>query len=234
MEKLDDFWDSSLESYLAVKDESRKTTLYPKILEIVEELKPSNILDYGCGDGELLSIIKKNCNVNISAYDQSKLAINAIKKRLDGIEVNIYEDKSQILYNNYDIVICSLVLMTIDSEAGLNEVLEATCKAKKDDGFAIFAITHPCFRQYQYSTFVTQYTNKKPFPYLKEGCAFEVTIFDAQSNNKVRFNDYHWSLSKTVNLLIDKGFSIARLMELEDIPKSGNEYFPPYLIIVAR
>lgn len=234
MEKIDNFWTSSLESYLAVKDESRKATLYPKIIEIVKELKPTNILDYGCGDGELLFLIKNNCKANISAYDQSTMAINAIRSRLGSEEVNIYENKSQITFNNYDVVICSLVLMTIGTEAGLDEVLETIYKAKKEDGFAIFAITHPCFRQYQYSTFVTQYTNKEPFPYLKEGVTFEVTIFDAKSNNKVRFNDYHWSLSKTVNLLIDKGFSITKLLELKDIPKSGNEYFPPYLIIVVQ
>lgn len=235
MEKLVDFWDEGLGTYLAVKDESRKFILYPKINEIVKGLKPDNVLDYGCGDGELLSLIKNNNDdIMISAYDQSNMAINAIRRRLGATGVNIYENTNQITCDNYDVVICSLVLMTIKSQCDLNEMLKIIFKAKTDEGYVIFAITHPCFRQYQFSTFVTQYTNKEPFKYLKEGTAFEVTIFDAKSNNKVKFNDYHWSLSKTINLLIERGFSIKQLLELGDVPKSGNEYFPPYLIIIAQ
>lgn len=234
MEKIDDFWDKELDSYLPIKDESRKAVLYPKIMEIVAELTPTNILDYGCGDGELLSLIRKKCKANISAYDQSSMAIDVIRRRLGETEVNIYENKNQILMDTYDVVICSLVLMTIGSEAVLADVLETIYRAKTKKGVAIFAVTHPCFRQYQYSTFVTQFTNKKPFPYLNEGIAFEVTIFDAKSNNKIRFNDYHWSLSKIINLLIDNGFNVTNLIELKDMPISGNEYFPPYLIVVAK
>ena len=234
MEEIDNFWESSLEEYLAVKDESRKKTLYPKIIEIVEKLSPTNILDFGCGDGELLSLLQKKCQAKFSAYDQSQLAIKALKKRLGRENVNIYKHKDDIRPNRYDVIICSLVLMTISTETELNEVMSAIYSAKSKQGVAIFAITHPCFRQYQYSTFVTEYTNKKPFPYLKEGLPFEVTIFDQASNNKVRFIDYHWSLSKTINLLIQNGFYIKELFELEDIPVIGNKYFSPYLVILVQ
>lgn len=234
MEEIDDFWNSKLENYLAVKDESRKATLYPKIIEIVERIHPTNILDFGCGDGELLSLIMKNRKAKFSAYDKSKLAINAVRSRFGNEDVTIYEHKDDIILNQYDVVICSLVLMTISTEIELNEVIRTIYKAKAKNGVAIFAITHPCFRQYQYSTFVTQYTNKKPFPYLKEGLPFEVTIFDQKSNDKVRFNDYHWSLSKTINMFISNRFVISELFELGDIQKTGNEYFPPYLAIMAE
>ncbi|MCI5119850.1 MAG: class I SAM-dependent methyltransferase, partial [Candidatus Electrothrix sp. AUS4] len=156
MEKIDDFWTTELNSYLAVKDESRKKTLYPKILEIIQKLKPGNILDFGCGDGELLSCIKSKCKAKISAYDRSNLAIKAIKSRFGATEVKIYEAQNDILSATYDVIICSLVLMTIDCEEELEEVLNIIYNAKARNGHVIFAITHPCFRQYQYSTFVTQ------------------------------------------------------------------------------
>jgi SAM-dependent methyltransferase len=234
MEKLNNFWDDSLDRYLAIANESRKTVLYPKIQSLVSSLNPSSVLDYGCGDGDLLDIIACSTNAAISAYDPSLSAVRAIRRRLGDRRVTIYQNRIDINRAMYDVVICSLVIMTIPSEAGLKELVANVRKAKSENGIGIFAITHPCFRDEQFSTFVTEYTNKTIFDYFDEGRPFEVTIFDRSSDNKIQFKDYHWSLSKTINTLISADLMIKELIEVPDIDEVGNRCYPPYLIIITE
>ncbi len=230
---ISDFWNEHLDRYLAIEEESRKVSLYPKIASIVSSLRPESILDYGCGDGELLGIILRNTNASISAYDPSSSAMEAIRRRLGNQYVKIYEDRREIKADAYDVVICSLVIMTVPDEDGLKELVVNIKKAIREGGSGIFAITHPCFRGEQYSTFITEYTNKTPFDYFEEGRPFEVTIFDRSSDEKIQFKDYHWSLSKTMNTIISAGLVIKKLIEVRDIPHVGNRFYPPYLIIVT-
>lgn len=234
MERLNNFWNNDLDRYLAIEDESRKTVLYPKIQSIISSLNPRAVLDYGCGDGELLDIIARSTNAAISAYDPSSYAVQAIKRRLGNKSATIYKDSQEIELAAYDAIICSLVIMTLPNEAGLKELAANVKKAKSVDGVGIFAITHPCFRDEQYSTFITEYTNKTAFNYFDEGKPFEVTIFDRASDNKIQFKDYHWSLSKTINILISAGLVIKEMIEVQDIPGVGNTCYPPYLIIVTE
>lgn len=234
MERLNNFWDNGLDRYLAIEDESRKTVLYPKIQSIVSSLNPSVVLDYGCGNGEILDIIARSTNAAISAYDPSLSAVKAIRRRLGDQRVTIYQDSLDIKPAAHDVIICSLVIMTIPNEAGLKELAANIRKAKTANGVGIFSITHPCFRDEQFSSFITEYTNKTAFNYFDEGRPFEVTIFDRTSDNKIQFKDYHWSLSKTINTLISAGLEIKELVEVQDISGVGNTYYPPYLIIVTE
>lgn len=234
MERLNNFWDNGLDRYLAIEDESRKTVLYPKIQNIVSSIKPSTVLDYGCGDGELLDIIARSTNAIISAYDPSLSAVKAIKQRLGDQNATIYQNSLDIRSGVYDVIICSLVIMTIPSEAGLRELVSNIRNAKATNGVAIFSITHPCFIDEQFSTFITEFTNKTAFNYFDEGRPFEVTIFDRSSDNKIQFKDYHWSLSKTINTFIAAGLEIKELIEIPDISSVGNICYPPYLVIVTK
>lgn len=231
MEKIEKFWSERLNEYLAVEDESRKKTLYPELLKIINDIGPSSILDYGCGDGDILtSLVDKN--IELGVYDISKQALDAVNRRFNG-EIPYYKQVSEIDSEAYELVVCSLVLMTIPDEPSVRSTLKNIKRVKKKRGVSLFAVTHPCFREHQFSTFVTEYTNKNPFYYLKDGEKFEVTMFDPSSNNKVSFYDYHWTLSKMLNLIIESGMAIKFLTEVQDSHEKGNDKFPPYLIIAA-
>lgn len=227
---------TNIEDYIRIKTESRKLVLYPKILSIIDEKHPKKILDYGCGNGEFVSLIPDKEDVSIAIYDKSQNVLDTARNNLRTKNVDIYQSTCDIPERSFDFIIFSLVLMTISTEEEINDALSDLFKAKKEKGTVVIAVTHPCFRQYKYSTFFTEYFQKKEFYYLNDGDSFAVHIFDPLTKDKVSFYDYHWSLSKTINLITQNRLSVEKLYELPDcsIGKYNyNSYFPPYLVIVC-
>jgi len=233
----ENIWNIDIDSYLRIKTESRKLTLYPRLLELIDQYKPDRILDYGCGDGEFVYLLLDRRNIRTGIYDNSKLALQIANNKLTSFGVDVYNMVNDIPKNHFDLVIFSLVLMTISSEEEINIALTNIVNAKKKDGIVLIAVTHPCFRQYKYSTFYTDYTEEKPFYYLNEGDKFLVHIHDPLTNDEISFHDYHWSLSKTANLIAKNNMVIKNIYELSDYNSEGayfsNNFFPPYLILVC-
>lgn len=76
----------------------------------------------------------------------------------------------------------------------------------------------------------------EPFDYHKKGEPFEVTIHDETKKLSVTFIDYHWTLSYTINKMIQTGLNIENIIETEDDKSvSGfNKQFPPFIILIAN
>jgi ubiquinone/menaquinone biosynthesis C-methylase UbiE len=232
---MDPIWTQNPELYLAIQDESRKLVLYPKILQLLKKFEAKSILDYGCGDGTFAMLLDKK--KNIALYDISKKMLNIAKRNLDGRMVTFYNNKHQIPKHSFDCVLLSLVLMTIGDRSTLKRVLKDAATAKRADGKLVVTITHPCFRQYFFSTFYTDYAKKKEFNYFSEGQRFTVHLKDLKTNRQVSFKDYHWSLSLTLNSIIEVGLQIVQIEELHDTVATEltyNKDFPPYLIVVCQ
>jgi len=69
---------------------------------------------------------------------------------------------------------------------------------------------------------------------MNDGIPFRVRLTDAHGEKAVEFTDYHWSMSHTVNLLIETGFELMRMVELPDkaaLKTSANKHFPGYLVL---
>lgn len=232
---MNKIWISDQKKYSRIFNESRKYLLHPKIIKLVNEYKPKKIIDYGCGEGRLIENLDRN--LDISLFDISKNVIEVVKKKFDKRISNYYKNSKEIPSNKFDLVIFSLVLMTIKNEEEIKNTLNDILRIKTKNGKVIIAITHPCFRQYKFSSFYTEFTNDSLFNYFKEGQKFKVTLKDLSNQKKISFYDYHWSLSKTINLCIDCGLKIVRLLEIKDIeekPIRKKVYCPPYLIIICK
>lgn len=74
-------------------------------------LKSDNIIDLGCGGGQLLYIYKKNGYKNLNGFDPSEKAILSLKKRgINGIVGNILDEVRNEDKNKYDVVLSTMVI----------------------------------------------------------------------------------------------------------------------------
>lgn len=88
-------------------------TLYESIFLGIKDsiLLSDNIIDLGCGGGQLLSIFKNNGYLNLCGLDPSDNAILSLKKRgINGIVGNIFDKVSNIEKNKYDVVLSTSVI----------------------------------------------------------------------------------------------------------------------------
>lgn len=228
------FWINRAEDFLHFEHPSEKEVLHPLIVEKINNFAPEAYLDYGAGDGRMSA--KINGNIPIDIFDISPTMMKNARKVLGDRLKNEYTYIKDIPKNHYDVVVCSMVLVCIKEKEEYMNTLNAIQKALKVSGKAIFSVTHPCFRQMEYSDFYTEYLQKKQYDYFSEGNPFGVTIHNTGKKRKVSFDDYHWSLSFMMNNIIQSGLIIKEIIETTDDKKSKNynKFFPPYLIIITE
>jgi len=227
---MDNIWLYHPEQYSSLENESRKYILHPKLSQYINQTQNVKLLDFGCGDGSFIKNLSNN--LEISLYDISSKALAEAKSNLKDYNIKTYYDLDEIPNNNFDYVVLSLVLMTIDNKNDLLNVLNKIYNSLNQAGTLLIAITHPCFRNYIYSTFQTDYSKTKNFNYFNEGEKFEVFLRD--NKKTVSFSDFHWTLSTTINMIIESNFRIKKIEELKDksdIGKYFNSNFSPYMII---
>lgn len=228
------FWIEKADKFLQFVHPSERDVLHPLIVEKVNALSPKKYLDYGAGDGRMSS--KINVDIPIDLFDISQHMIDEAKGVLGKRLIKVYTDSNSIPKTYYDVIVCSMVLLCIDNEPDYKNALSCIAASLKPGGTAIFSTTHPCFRQSFFCDFFTEYSNGKQFNYFEEGKPFQVTIHDQEQQNKVSFEDYHWSLAFTINNIILAGLSIKEIIETTDdtlIP-NHNKSTSPFLIIITE
>ncbi len=222
---------SDHESYSSIKNESRKNIVHPAIAKLISKSGGIRLLDYGCGDASLLQFLQPGNE--ISLFDINITIASGAVKNFPHHKITLYQTPEEIPNNYFDYVICSLVLMTIPGQAEIKTLLRKIHSSLKQNGSALIAITHPCFREQVFSSFQTEFSQSKHFDYFMEGEAFTVIIKDEEAKSSVTFNDYHYSLGTVFNLLINSGLTITKILELPDKPGANGQYnktSSPYLI----
>lgn len=230
---LEKIWSENAVSFMNVMHSSQKNVLHPTLARLINEQNPETLLDYGCGDGRILHLLKDSIKTDVHDINEEMLELSKHKsgKRITSYFLN----REEIPVNTYDAVLLSMVLVCIDNETEYSEVLKKIKSYKTKTGKVYIAVTHPCFRDRKFSNFHTSYGNKQPFNYLKDGEPFDVFIEDEMPPS-VGFTDYHWSLSFTLNKICEAGLIIENIMETPDdeISKNKNNSFSPFLIIIAK
>lgn len=205
-----------------------KKEAYSVIAEIVNTDSVMNVLDFGCGDGKQISYISQD--KAISLFDINKDAVDLAVRNNKERDITIFDTIYDIPNNQFDILICSLVLMCINNKNEYISILRTFKKALRPNSTLLVLVTHPAFREKEFSYYKTIFD--KPFNYFDEGSPFKVQFKNLKKDNII--TDYHWSLSFTINSLIASGFSLDELIELNDSKSSSgyeNKYYSPYLLL---
>lgn len=227
------FWHDTPDDFLDLKNESRVFFLHPWLRSYITDLKPEKILDFGSADGSLLAR-EDILFQELYLYDISKKMMIYAKENY-GARPNVHfvTDSTALPQGEFDLVVCSLVLLTLASTEDFALVCSKISQSLKIGGRCIIADTHPCFRQYPFSTFSTS-VEPDGFTYLKEGVPFTTTLTDYKGEHNVRFTDFHWPLSYTLNAFLEQGLQLKHFFELPDkafLEKLGNINYPCYIVI---
>ena len=233
MKIVDKIWSKNAEFFLRVKHNSQERVLHPEMARLVNIQNPKNVLDFGCGDGRLINLLNKNTDVDI--YDKNSEMVDIAESKLGNRIKNAYRELDDIENDKYDAVILGMVLVCIDNIDEFDTVLQKIRFAKRQTGYLYVSITHPCFREKEFSNFKTSFGSSQSFNYFEEGEPFTVKIKD-DTPPGVAFTDYHWSLSFTINSFIKAGFSIEEMLELRDDNQSKkfNQNFSGFIIFKLK
>ena len=120
------------------------------VKNIINNLNPKNVLDFGCGDGRLILEMKKNGIQKITGIDISEQALNYAKafNQSSNKNVNLVSDFNEIKNVKFDLIVAMEVLEHIE-EKQLPKIIHSLAEILEDEGK--FLITVPTL-------------NKKPIP----------------------------------------------------------------------
>jgi len=127
----------------------REKSLNPYLFKALRNVKSKKVLDYGCGDGWLCGWLK-NRGAKVVGCDISERFIKLAKEKYKGIEFKVTNNKTSYKNNEFDIIVCNIVLhITKNYEKILNEMY----RILKPMGKAIITIMHPDYYKSEIANF---------------------------------------------------------------------------------
>lgn len=224
-------WVQRAAAYTEVQHTSLRRVLHPRIADIVNRASTARVLDYGCGDGRLLHLLREDLAIDV--YDQSPVMLELARRRSGARIARVFRTTGEIPQASYDVVVLSMVLVCIADEVEIDRVLSWCRNALRPGGVLVVGVTHPCFRTEPFSDFRAAYADGEPFRYLCDGAPFTVTIDDGTES--IMFVDYHWSFGHLANALIRNGLRLTQVIEAPDDAQhpKGNPLVPPFLILTG-
>lgn len=225
-------WNEGAERFMSFEHLSQKLALHPTLVNLIDCAPGNRLLDYGCGDGRILTLLSARWAVD--AYDPSTEMRTLAQQRV-GFRLRRIAATPAELDGEYDAIIMGMVLPVLKSEDEIKLALTDCVQRMHKDARLFISTTHPCFRTYEFSNCTTSFGRTQPFTYMQDGVAFEVNLKDPGTSGIV-FTDYHWSLGFTVNALAAAGLTIVTMLEVPDEPFSDmrNSLVPMYLILECR
>jgi len=123
-----------------LKAEKIKLAFYDNtIIPLLGDLKNKKVLDYGGGPGVLVVALKK-LGADVKEYDISEDFRKQAAEKIG--EENIYHAIDDIPKNEFDFIICNLVLCIV-SEDEVKRIVENIKNALNQDGFAFIGFCNP-------------------------------------------------------------------------------------------
>jgi SAM-dependent methyltransferase len=237
IEDFIDNWDNISEKrYVLTKqgeDISFDYVLKPCILQLVESLNCTTILDAGCGTGILTKILS-NISDSIVGIDINKKSIDIAltceySSNLKYYNISI-ENFSKSYHERFSICVSNMVLM---DTLKYDEIIKSIYDLIIENGYFIFTITHPCFWP-----IYKKYHNKIWFKYNEE-IAIRSTFKLSKSDDLGEFIHFHRPLEAYVDVLNKVRFSVKRIIEPypQNVPATVKNYsfdYPRFLCIVAK
>mgnify|MGYP000580838527 CR=1 FL=1 len=227
----DTYWNSEAALKFFASNNPERAIIQPKIAEQVMSSKPNLILDYGCGDGFITTLLP--ATVQIDLFDKNEKLLAETINKLNKPNCNKINSDDEIHENKYDCIILSFVLVCIDTKEEQERILKLLHKSLKKGGKLVITNSHPCFLQYSNSSFHTSF-KPKCYEYLNNGEPYVVNIHQGNNKPDLSFVDYKWTLSFWLNLAQKCKFRLEKLIEVKDEKYQNlnqNKLFPPFLIL---
>lgn len=210
-----------------------KQKLYKQVADIINEKQITNVLDFGCGNGNQLEFL--NNDIKIGLYDINKTIANeTFSKYTPTKNVFLIEDTANKTTPKFNAIIVNMVWMCLNGEVEVNAFFKQLKQLKQENGIIILSMTHPCFRDELFSYYHTAFTtSEKLFDYTKEGDAFDVVIKNEEHSV---FTDYHYTLTFFFKKLKEFELEMIDFVELwdEEYNLTINKRFTPYILTTLK
>lgn len=222
-------WNSIATHYSRVSD-ARLVRVFPEAVRLLQKRNCASLLDYGAGDGRFVEAWLEATNGTAVVYDPASEMRRMARSRLSrfGLRARVVASLEEVS-SRFDAVTFNAVWMCLQDRAACMSCLHKASALLEDHGIFIASVTHPCFRDRQFSTFRTSFSMEN---YAIEGSPFQVSMFDG--DHAIEFVDYHWSLGEMFRQLHEADFSTTGFIELPDIDDTPWPRSFPWLVLEAK
>ena len=211
----------------------------PNFRRLMPDVKDKTILDLGCGYGESDKYYKELGAKYILGTDISSKMIEKAnnQNKEDGIDYRVLamEDLSE-LNQKFDIIMSSLAFHYVEN---FDKLISDCNSLLNKDGYLVFSQEHPLITSIKFTENV-----KKGHTVIDNKYFGIFSDYNRLGERKKEwFNGdvikYHRNFEKIINTLINKGFTIEKVLEplpsehaIESNPKYVNQYDRPFFLFI--
>lgn len=218
-------WDSEAKHYDDLVGERghffHESIVSPKLTEYMEKVKPTSVIDFGCGQGFVERLVASS--VSYLGIDSSKqlisIAQKRVKERNHEFKVADATAKIDVPTHSFDLATCILALQNMESAAGLVRNISYSLKP---GGHAFIVINHPHFRTPRstgWSSFDKGASYRWVSRYLSS-FSIPIRMHPSMGSKSPVTLSYHFSLDYLSSLFEKSGLSIVRIEEWASGKKS--------------
>lgn len=186
------------------------------------KLNGVNVIEFGCGAGDLISYIKDR-DLKYSGIDSSEEMINLIKQKFpNDVDVRIGDfSKTTFTKNNFDLIISKWAIQTVND---VDLTYKESIRLLKRDGFLLFLVVHP----------IRHFLEKK-----KQGKNYftqeivESVIF----NGTITIKEPSHTLSEYFSDYFLQNFNLLKVYESYEFPGAeqiNGDIYPTHLLYIAQ
>lgn len=204
-------------------DTSFNNILLPNIISILKKYDLTNVLDVGCGTGELTKEVSKVAK-HIDAIDISNESLKLAKDFcLSDVNISFINSSIELFESNskYSLIYSNMVLMDLENfKTAINSIYSLL----EHQGVFVFSIVHPCF----WSIYKNYYQSES-FDYFTQK-EIELPFDIGKEKGIMKTIHFHRSLEFYVNSLVENKFTIIGIKEL-----TGEDFkFPRFIMFTCK
>lgn len=208
-----------------------------ELQKLLPDFTDKEVLDLGCGFGWHCKYAVEQGAKRVIGIDLSERMLKRAKEKNGDPKITYLRKAVEDIgfpEASFDLILSSLVFHYIKAFDGVSTNLY---RMLKPGGELVFSVEHPVFTAYGNQDWIYEETGKKAYwpvdNYYLEGS--REAIFLGK-----RITKYHRTLTTYINTLLDKGFTIRRVVEptptekmLEENEEMKDELRRPMMLLVA-
>jgi len=196
---------------LKIREEKEKV-IGPACVELLLECRNDlpdkiNALDFGGGDGFVLSLIIPHINFQWYYYDPSVKQNEIFKNRTNLSSVTCLENLNDKKFN---VIMCNHVLNAMENVSELEDLFKKLYLLVSIKGLVVITINHPLYlnKDHKYYSCTTTHLN------YNDGINILTKIHDNKKNEHIVFYDTYWSCDIILKLIERTGFKCLKSRDL--------------------
>jgi SAM-dependent methyltransferase len=173
--------------------------VFPRILEVLGDVSRKKILDFGCGQGRFSRAFNDR-GAAVTGYDSSGKELHIASNLNDGREIVYSSERSALKRDNYDVVLCFMVLLC-NKKNEVRHIVKEIYDVTKGRGKCIFVNTNTDTLGRRFKDFYSIVPDD-----MKEGVEYRTII--PTSKGDICVTDHYYSRDYLRAMFATHGFEV--------------------------